>query len=89
MSRRDHWLEAFRRFGYTRIEPFDPARGAASYAAKCAGRSLGEIHLGGTLAGVDLAKCERSLSEGGGQDVAVSVPLPRSCFHMGLRHRHR
>jgi len=83
------WLEAYRRFGYTRIEPFDPARGAAFYAAKYAGRSLGEIHFGGALAGVDLSECEKSLSEGGGQDVAVSVPLPRSYFHLCLPRRHR
>jgi hypothetical protein len=89
LYRRKFWLEAYRRFGYTRIEPFDPARGAAFYAAKYAGRSLGEIHFGGTLAGIDLSKCEESSVGGGGQDVAVSVPLPKIHFHMCLPRRHR
>ena len=83
------WLEAYRRFGYTRIEPFDPARGAAFYAAKYAGRTLGEIHFGGTLAGINLSKREESSVEGGGRDVAVSVPLPRSYFHLCLPRWHR
>ena len=34
VSRRFWWSEAFRRFGRATIEPFDPARGAAFYAAK-------------------------------------------------------
>ena len=42
------WHEAFRRFGRTRIEPFDPRRGAAFYAAKYAGKALGALHFGGT-----------------------------------------
>lgn len=89
LNRRFWRLEAQRRFGYTRIELYDPARGAAYYASKYVGRPLGEIHLGGTLRGVDLAKCEESRSPGGGRDVAVSVALPRSCFHMCLPRRHR
>ena len=87
---RSKWqAEAHRRFGYTRIERFDPARGAAFYAAKYAGRLPGAIHFGGTLAGVDLSKCECSRSQGEGRDVAVSVALPRSHFHMCLPGRHR
>ena len=87
---RKFWLlEAYRRFGYTRIEPFDPSRGAAFYAAKYAGRPDGEIHFGGTLAGIDLSKCEESVVGGGGQDVAVSVLLPRDHFHLTLARRHR
>lgn len=89
LHRRFCWLEAQRRFGYTRIERFDPARGAAFYAAKFVGRSAGEIHLGGTLAGIDLSLCLESHPAGGGQDVAVSVALPRRCFHMCLPCRHR
>lgn len=87
---RNFWQrEAFRRFGYARIEIFDPRRGAAYYTAKYEGREPGEIHFGGTLAGIDLATCEQSRSEGGGHDVAVSVPLPRSYFHLCLPRRHR
>jgi hypothetical protein len=87
---RKFWLlEAFRRFGYTRIECFDPARGAAFYTAKYAGRIPGGIHFGGTLAGIDLSQCEESFIGGGGQDVAVSVLLPRNYFHLTLARRHR
>jgi hypothetical protein len=89
LCRKKFLLEACRRFGYTSIEPYDPARGAAYYLAKYSGRTLGEIHFGGTLAGVDLSQCEKSLSEGGGRDVTVSVPLPKSFFHMCLTRRHR
>lgn len=46
LSRRFWWAEAFRRFGRTRIEPFDPERGAAFYAAKYAAKQLGAIHFG-------------------------------------------
>jgi hypothetical protein len=87
---RDFWRrEAYRRFGFTRIERFDPARGATYYAAKYEGRSPGEIHFGGTLAGVDLSRCEESRSRGGGHDVAVSVALPKPHFRMTLSRRHR
>ena len=89
LFRRRFWLEAYRRFGYTRIEPFDPARGAAFYASKHAGRSLGEIHFGGTLAGIDLSNWHVCPAEGGGRDVVVSVPLPKQFFHMTLPRRHR
>ena len=87
---RDFWRrEACRRFGYTRIELFDPRRGAAYYTAKYEGRSSGEIHFGGTLAGVDLSRCEETRSQGGGQDVAVSVALPKLHFRMILPRWHR
>lgn len=87
---RDFWRrEAHRRFGYTRIDLFDPARGAAYYSAKYEGRLPGQIHLGGTLAGTDLSKCEGSRSQGGGQDVAISVPVPKNYFHLCLPRRHR
>lgn len=87
---REFWRrEANRRFGYTRIEAFNPARGAVYYSAKYAGRLPGQIHLGGTLAGIDLATCEQSRSQGGGQDVAVSAALPKVHFRMILSRRHR
>ena len=87
---RDFWRrEAFRRFGYTRIELFNPRRGAAYYAAKYEGKSSGEIHFGGTLAEVDLSRCEKSRSQGGGHDLAVSVALPKPYFRMTLARRHR
>jgi hypothetical protein len=36
-----------------------------------------------------MSKCAESLSEGGGQDVAISVPLPTSHFHMSPSRRQR
>jgi len=56
LNREFWWKEAFRRFGRTRIEPFDPERAACFYAAKYAAKTLGEIHLGGTFAGVQLSR---------------------------------
>lgn len=52
--RRWWWDEAFRRFGRSRIEPFDPEKAAAFYAAKYAAKALGGIHPGGALAGHEL-----------------------------------
>ena len=89
LCRRKLLLEACRRFGYTSIEPYDPGRGAAYYVAKYSGRTLGEIHFGGTLAGRDLSECVKSHSPGGGRDVTVSPSLPKSLFHMCLKRRHR
>jgi hypothetical protein len=89
MNRRTIWLRAKQDLGYARIERFDVRRGAAFYAAKYAGRLPGCIHFGGTLAGVDLSKCEQSASVGGGRDVAVSVALPKGFFHTCLPRRHR
>ena len=87
---RDFWRrEANRRFGYTRIEVFDPRRGAAYYAAKYERRLPGAIHFGGFLAGCDLSKLEESRSQGGGHDVAASVALPKPHFRMTLPRRHR
>ncbi len=89
LYRKRCWQEACRRFGYTRIVPFDAARGAAFYAAKYAGRSSGQIHFGGTLCGVDLSSWKTIPAEGGGRDIAVSVPLTRQFFHSTLPRRHR
>lgn len=87
---RDFWRrEAYRRFGYTRIEVVNPARGAAYYAAKYEGRFPGQLHFGGTLKETDLSICEQSQSQGGGHDVAVSVALPKPHFRMTLARRHR
>jgi hypothetical protein len=50
--RRDEWWKkAFKRFGRTRIEPFDPAQGAAFYCAKYAAKQLGNLHLKGQFPG--------------------------------------
>jgi hypothetical protein len=48
--RRDEWWQkAFERFGRTRIQPFDPNKGGAFYAAKYAAKKLGALHFGGPL----------------------------------------
>jgi hypothetical protein len=83
------WREAFRRFGRTRIEPFDPKRGAAFYAAKYAAKQLGALHFRWTLVGTDLSLCELPRVTGGGQDVARSAELPRTFFRLSLRKWHR
>lgn len=83
------WKEAFRRFGRTRIEPFDPRRAAAFYAAKYAAKALGAIHFGGTLAGIDLSLLEEPCSVGEGQDLTTSAELPKGFFRMGLNRWHR
>lgn len=103
--RRDFWwAEAFRRFGRTRIEPFDPARGAAFYAAKYAAKALGKIHFGGTLAGVEVSRVVRpegfrrewaeSLTESSQPFPTHGVASPsanmeRDFFRLGLGKWHR
>lgn len=102
--RRDFWWrEAFRRFGRTKIEPFDPARAAAFYAAKYAAKALGKIHFGGTLAGVELSCVVRHDGRRAWDDAseswepvathAVAAPsaeLDRVFFRLGLLRRwHR
>lgn len=98
LNRRFWWSEAFRRFGRTRIEPFDPERGAAFYAAKYAAKQLGRIHFGGMLSGVELSRMfhegrfrrwEDTLPESAPvatkECVARSADMPRDYFRMTLR----
>jgi hypothetical protein len=89
--RRDTWWEeAFRRFGRTRIEPFDPERAAAFYTAKYAAKQLGGLHFGGTLAGVDLDRGSNSNEQvHRGVVVARSANLPSKFFRITLSRRHR
>lgn len=98
LHRRFWWAEAFRRFGRTRIEPFDLERGAAFYAAKYAAKQLGKIHFGGRLAGVQVSRMfhegrfrrwQETLPESEPMatkdTVAPSADLPRDFFRMTLR----
>lgn len=103
--RRDFWwAEAFRRFGRTRIEPFDPARAAAFYAAKYAAKALGKIHFGGILAGVELSRVIRpdgvhrswvdSLAKSSEPSrthtvVSPSADMDRDFFRLNLGKWHR
>ena len=89
LSRQVWQREAYRCFGRTRIDPFDPIRGAAFYLAKYEGRLTGKIDFGGFLRGRDLLKCGQSRSVGGGRVVVESVPMPNGCYHMCLPRRHR
>jgi hypothetical protein len=83
------WFEAFRRFGISRIEPFDRERGAAFYAAKYAAKQLGGLHFGGTLAGKKLSDFEIPTSNGGKQTAICSAEMPRDFFRLGLGRWHR
>lgn len=103
LRRRFWWGEAFRRFGQTRIEPFNFEKGAAFYTAKYAAKALGEIHFGGFLAGKEF---QRMIHSSNGQRSwadnlnssppsathAVKVPsafLGKDLFHTGVRKWHR
>lgn len=89
LRRTEWWKRAYQLFGRTRIEPFDPARGAAFYAAKYASKALGRIHFGGTLAGIDLEKRTQPSTEGGGLEVASSAPVSKDFFRLSLNRWHR
>jgi hypothetical protein len=102
LSRRFWWAEAFRRFGRTTIEPFDPARGGAFYAAKYAAKALGKIHFGGTLADVELSRVVRRDGRRAWDDslvgsepsathkiVVLSANTEKSLFRLGLGRWHR
>jgi len=104
LRRRFWWSEAFRRFGRTRIEPFNPQKGAAFYAAKYAAKALGQIHFGGVLAGCEFDRLIHSPD--GRRDweesflnssppsathgiVAPSANVGREFFRLGLGRWHR
>jgi hypothetical protein len=104
LHRKFWWAEAFRRFGRTKIAPFDPSRAGAFYAAKYAAKALGNIHFGGTLAGVELSRAMRknggprswadSLAKSSDPShthalVVSSASLPKEFFRLGLGRRRR
>jgi len=79
--RRDVWWQAaFERFGITRIEPFDAARGAAFYCAKYASKQLGAIHFGGPLLGEPYAAVLEPGPNVGRVTLAASPEMPRDEF---------
>jgi hypothetical protein len=103
LQRRFWWSEAFRRFGRTRIEPFNHEQGAAFYTAKYAAKALGEIHFGGFLAGHEF---QRVIHSPDGrriwvEDVRSSAPcathaiktpsafIGKQFFHSGIPRWHR
>lgn len=104
LHRRFWWAEAMRRFGRTRIDPFDPKQAAAFYAAKYAAKALGAIHFGGVLAGIELDRLahtqdgRRHWLETLAHDsppsathgvIAPSANVEKQFFRLGLRRWHR
>ena len=102
LNRRFWWAEAFRRFGRTTIEPFDPERAGTFYAAKYAAKALGKIHFGGTLAGAELSRVVHRDGRRAWDDslkssdpsatheiVASSANVEKSLFRLGLGRWHR
>ena len=103
LSRKFWWAEAHRRFGRTRIEPFDAERAGAFYAAKYAAKALGKIHFGGILSGVEVSRMTRrdgarvwddSLAKSSEPSathgiVIQSANVERSLFRLSLRRWHR
>ena len=102
LNRRFWWSEAFRRFGRTRIEPFNPDRAGALYAAKYAAKALGKIHFGGNLAGVQLSRVVRRDGRRAWDDspessagsathgvVISSANVEKTYFRLGLGRWHR
>jgi len=104
LQRRFWWSVAFNRFGCTSIEPFDPRKAAAFYAAKYAAKALGAIHPGGTLVGQEL-HCLKHAKDGRREwvdlsepssapqathvSVAPSASVPRTFYRLGLKRWHR
>lgn len=88
---REEWFKrALDQFGRTRIEPFDPGKAAAFYAAKYAAKALGELHLGGVLPGCDLNRFEdRRGASGGRIVVAPSDRRPQALYNQTLTRWHR
>jgi hypothetical protein len=79
--RRDVWWRtAFERFGRTRIEPFNPAQGAAFYCAKYATKQLGAIHFGGPAPGEPYAAVLKPGMTVGRFTLASSAEMPRNEF---------
>jgi len=79
----DYWRgEAFRRFGISRIDPYEPSRGAARYLARNALSANGNLHFGGTLAGLEIDT--GATREVGRVVIARSADVPSPLFHLTL-----
>lgn len=104
LPRRFWWKVAFDRFGRTRIEPFDPDKAAAFYAAKYAAKALGAIHPGGTLAGRELHSLRHAIDgrrewadlteqssppQATHVSVAPSASVSRDLYRLGLKRWRR
>ena len=84
----DHWrAEASRRFGISRIEPYDPMRGGARYLAKNGLRETGNLHFGGTLADLEIDAVATQAV--GRVIVAKSADMPSQLYHMTLGRRRK
>jgi len=82
----DSWrAEAFRRFGISRIEPYDASRGAARYISRNALTEHGNLHFGGALAGLEIDTAVTR--EVGRVVIAKSAEVPSQLFHLTLGRR--
>jgi len=86
LRRDESWREAFDRFGRTRIEPFDPKRGAAFYCAKYAAKKIGALHFLGAFPGVDFSAILSPGEPIGREDVVVSAAMPRSAYRLSFEN---
>lgn len=98
LQRKFWWGEAFRRFGRTRIEPFDPEQAAAYYAAKYAAKQLGRLHFGGFFEGQEVVQTQERFELTGqgaqvvtkrGCEIAPSADMPRDFYRMTSTRWHR
>ena len=88
----DWRAEAYRRFGFTRIEPYDPSRRGAYYLAKRVSGE-GNIHFGGMLSQRELVANREPRSAVNSPDevkeIVRSPDMERDFFKMGLPRWHR
>lgn len=104
LQRKFWWSEAFRRFGRTRIVRFEASRAGAFYAAKYAAKALGNLHFGGSLAGIEISRVvrpgggSRSWADSLASDsaplsthaiVSESANVEKAMFRLGLGRWHR
>jgi hypothetical protein len=80
LRRDDWWEQAFKRFGRTRISPFDAARNGAFYAAKYASKQLGALHFFGPMPDTPLAVVLKPSGPVGGVDVTRSPEMSRDAI---------
>ena len=80
LRRNEWWEEAFKRFGRTRISPFDPRQGGAFYAAKFASNQLGALHFIGPMPGAALTAAIEPSDPVGGADVMRSAEMSREAI---------
>jgi hypothetical protein len=88
----DDWrAEAHRRFGFARIEPYDPSRRGAYYVAKSVSAG-GNIHFGGKGFECDLSLLQQRHAVSRTREaleIVKSADLQRAFFKLSLGRWHR